>query len=238
LGFDPARIGKDILRAIRELEGAVNDTALGTESSKANQVPEKTASAPAIPQGVAILMFTDIAGFTSYVEKNGDEAGHSMLKLHNHIIRTSVKNNGGIEIKNLGDGFMLCFVSAKKALQCAADIQEQLREAEYQLQVRVGIHAGEPIHEDKDLTGQTVNLAARVMDQANGGQIFVTEVIRNLAGNLSGFQYADQGERRLPGLSERHKIYEFVPIEALTSPLDTEVEGQLSKMEKQLHQDA
>ena len=69
--------------------------------------------------------------------------------------------------------------------------------------MRVGVHDGEPTQEDKDLTGQTVNVASRVMDQANGGQIFVTEVIRNLAGNLNGFQYADQGERRLPpGLGE------------------------------------
>ena len=48
----------------------------------------------------------------------------------------------------------------------------------------------------------------------------------------------DQGERRLPGLSERYKIYEFVPIEALTSPLDTDVEGQLNQMENQLRHDA
>ncbi len=247
IGFDFSKVGKDILKAIRELEGntiqelkdELGDLGLnmGNTKTESDHIPQKPNSAPAMPQGVAILMFTDIEAFTSYVERNGDEAGHSLLKLHNHIVRSSLKNNDGLEVKNLGDGFMLCFVSAKKALQCAAAVQSQLQIAEFPLKVRIGVHAGEPIQEDRDLTGQTVNLAARVMDQANGGQIFVTEVVKNLAGNLKGFQYADQGERRLPGLSETQKLYEFVPIEALTSPLDTEVDQQINTMENQLHQD-
>lgn len=236
LSFDFGKVGKDILKAIRELEGDLDSMGLDMGGSKVEtkDAPQKPKAEPTLPQGVAILMFTDIEGFSTYVERNGDEAGHALLKLHNHIVRTSLKANDGIEIKNLGDGFMLCFVSAKKALQCAADIQSQLQAAEFQLKVRMGIHAGEPIREGKDLTGQTVNLAARVMDQANGGQIFVTDVVRNLAGNLKGFQYADQGERRLPGLSETQKLYEFVPIEALASPTDSEVDQRLNNLENQL----
>lgn len=243
LNLDFSKIGRDISNAMKELEQDLDGMGLGMgypkkdpkiPDSKSEQIPQKPSSGPAMPQGVAILMFTDIEGFSTYVERNGDEAGHSLLKLHNHIIRASLKANDGIEIKNLGDGFMLCFVSAKKALQCAADIQSQLQVTEFQLKVRMGIHAGEPIREGKDLTGQTVNLAARVMDQANGGQIFVTDVVRNLAGNLKGFQYADQGERRLPGLSETQKLYEFVPIEALASPTDSEIDQRLNNLENQL----
>jgi class 3 adenylate cyclase len=72
------------------------------------------------------------------------------------------------------------------------------------------------------------------MDQANGGQIMITEVVRTLAGAIKDYQYVDQGERRLPGLTEPHQLYEFAAVASLISPLDTEVDTRLEKMEKYL----
>lgn len=232
IGSDALKdLGQELSSAMRELETELGEFGLGWTNTSKKAKPE---AAPKIPQGVAILMFTDMEGFTAYNERHGDEAGLTLLKLHHHIVRESVARNDGVEVKNLGDGFMLCFASAKKALRCAADIQAKLREDDFPLQVRIGLHAGEPIQEGQDLTGQTVNVASRVMDQANGGQILVTEVVKNLAGPLKGYQYVDQGQRRLPGLSQAQQLFEYHPIHALNDPLDSEVDHRLKVMEQQL----
>ena len=113
-------------------------------------------------------------------------------------------------VKNTGDGFLLSFASAKRALRCAAELQDRLAEADFPLGVRVGLHAGEVIRaSDENLVGHAVNLAQRVMAQARGGQVLLSEVVRDLAGPLEGFQFVDQGRRRLKGISRPHQLYAF-----------------------------
>lgn len=225
-------ISQEIARAMKVLERELGDL-----NRDQPDVARQAASAPArgkIPQGVAILLFSDIEGFTAYVETHGDEAGRALLQQHHHVFREHLKRHDGAEIKNMGDGFMLCFTSARKALICAAQVLADLEERGFPLKVRVGVHAGEPLQEGEDLTGQMVNLAARVMDQADGGQILLTEVVKNLAGTLKGFQYVDHGVRRLLGISQPQQLYQFHPIEPLASPLDSQVDERLQTLEKQI----
>lgn len=196
-------------------------------------IEEKT-----LPEGIAVFLFTDIEGFTNLLDTQGDQRAFELLQQHNDICRKSVQSHDGIELKQLGDGFMFCFSSAKKAVMCAAEIQQKLKELSQQthtpVRVRMGIHAGEPIQNERDFIGQTVSLTERIMGQADGGQIFVSEVVKNIVGMMDGFQFADQGARRLQGFSEAQKLYEFQRIEAISSPLDSEVEQQLQEMEHKL----
>ena len=227
-----AHIGQEIAHAMKVLERELGDLGLDERDSRQNSA---SASARAkIPQGVAILMFSDIEGFTAYVESHGDEAGRALLQQHHRIFREHLKRHEGVEIKSMGDGFMLCFTSARKALTCAAQVLADLERCSFPLKVRIGLHAGEPLQEGEDLTGQMVNLAARVMNQADGGQILLTEVVKNLAGSMKGFQYVDQRLRRLPGISQPQQLYQFHPIESLTSPLDSQVDQRLDTLEKQM----
>jgi class 3 adenylate cyclase len=193
------------------------------------------------PQGVAVILFSDITGFTSYFDEHGDEAAYDLLQQHHRIVRSCVQRYGGVEVKQLGDGFMLSFSSAKQALLCATEVQSQLEKtrelSDSPLRVRIGLHAGEPIHEERDFIGQTVNLAERIMKQAQGGQIFVSEIVKNLAGPLKGFQYVDQGKRRLEGISEPQQLYQFQPIAALAYPLDSTVSQELEAIEKRLKEE-
>lgn len=203
-----------------------------------SDVELKTIEQQTLPEGIAVFLFTDIEGFTRLIDEQGDQVAFHLLQQHNRILRAAVKAHDGIEIKHLGDGFMFCFSSAKKSLLCAAQVQARLRaageDAGVPLSVRMGAHAGEPIQSERDFIGQTVNLTERIMGQANGGQIFVSEVVKNLAGPLKGFQYVLQGRRRLEGFSEAQMLYEFQPIEALASPLDSAVDQQLETLEKNL----
>lgn len=192
---------------------------------------EKTA------KGIVVILFTDIESFTQFVEKHGDQLAYERLKYHNQIVRNTLERHNGTEVKQLGDGFMINFASARDALKCASEIQSQMsaiNDDDMSMDIRIGIHAGEPIHDEKDFVGRTVILAQRIMNQAKGGQIFVSEVVKNLVGPMKGYQYVDQGMRRLEGISEPQAIHEFHPIEALGVPLDTKVDQHLETLEQRI----
>ena len=98
-----------------------------------------------------------------------------------------------------------------KALACATAIQatfaERNESAEEPIRVRIGLNAGEPIAEDDDLFGTAVNEAARITASANGGEILVSNVVRELAKGKD-FLFADRGEANLKGFDEPVRLYE------------------------------
>jgi class 3 adenylate cyclase len=165
--------------------------------------------------GVVTIFFSDIEGFTSYTERHGDAAAYELLEIHHALVREELQRHGGQEVKTLGDGFMAVFPSVRAALLCATQIQKRLAEhnrlyPEKPLRVRIGLHAGEPLHTLGDFIGQTVNLAARIAASASGGQIFISDVVRQLAGNTLGLRFEDRGWRALKGIAEKQHLYEVL----------------------------
>jgi class 3 adenylate cyclase len=75
------------------------------------------------------------------------------------------------------------------------------------VRVRIGLNAGEPIAEDDDLFGHAVIVAARIAAQANGGEILVSDVVRQLVAG-KGFMFADRGEHALKGFEDPVRVYE------------------------------
>src|SRR3990170_1388727 len=82
----------------------------------------------AAPDGTVTIMFSDIEGSTEMAERLGDRRFIELLREHNTIVRKQVHAHGGFEVKSEGDGFMLAFQSARRALQCAIDIQRAFAE--------------------------------------------------------------------------------------------------------------
>jgi class 3 adenylate cyclase len=181
-------------------------------------LPSALADAPSLARhsderGTVTILFTDIEGSTALAQRLGDEAYHGLLREHNRILREQVGRHGGHEVKHTGDGFMVAFSSASRALSCAVDIQKVFAEhnetADEPIRVRIGLNAGESIKEAGDYFGTAVTLAARVADRAQGGQILVLELVRNLAGSLAGVEFRDAGHKQLKGIG-RQRVYEVV----------------------------
>jgi adenylate cyclase len=84
---------------------------------------------------------------------------------------------------------------------------EHNESAEEPIKVRIGLNAGEPIAEDDDLYGTAVNLAARITAQGKGGEILVSNVVRELAEGKD-FLFADRGEVSLKGFDDPVPLYE------------------------------
>ncbi|GAG10376.1 unnamed protein product, partial [marine sediment metagenome] len=133
------------------------------------------------------------------------------LRAHERIVREALRAHGGSEVKSLGDGFMTSFSSGTRALECAIAMQRAFAEhnesAEEPLRVRIGLNAGEPIAEERDLFGMTVILAARIAAKAAGGEILAANVVRELAAG-KGFLFSDQGEVALRGFEDPVRLYE------------------------------
>ncbi len=189
-------------------------------------------------EGTVTILFSDIEDFTRFVER-GDGVAHEVLKVHNRIIRDQLGRYDGVEVKNYGDGFMIAFPSARKALQCAADIQRafQAHSAERPddpVRVRMGLNSGEPIKDGEDFIGRTVNLAARIADCARGGEIWVSDTVKSLVGSMRGLQFIDRSSHRLQGFSEPQHLYEVVGVEALESPERRELEERLRELEAKI----
>ena len=140
----------------------------------------------------------------------GDDRGRDILREHERLTRGALAAHGGSEVKTMGDGFLASFGSPQKALDCATELQRTFAEGigGQPLRVRIGVNAGEPIAEDDDLFGASVIAAARIASRAEGGQVLVSNVVRELVTG-KGFLFADTGEHVLRGFEDPVRIWEL-----------------------------
>jgi len=133
---------------------------------------------------VRAVLFTDICGSTELTQTLGDDASTALVREHDAIVRRSLADRGGREVKHTGDGIMGSFSSVAAAVEAGVDVQRSLeernRDADPRLEVKIGISAGEPVTEDGDLFGAAVQLAARLCAASRSGGINVSVAVREL----------------------------------------------------------
>jgi class 3 adenylate cyclase len=175
---------------------------------EAEQPDLRRASAP---DGTVTLLFSDIENSSHLIERLGDERWLELLAAHNTIVRAQLDEHGGYEVKAQGDGFMLAFPTARQAVLCATDIQRALlrraARGRFPIQVRIGIHTGEAIRHAGDFFGRSVVLAARLADHAQGGEILITALVRELIAGRADIPLEPAGEAEFKGLDGRHELF-------------------------------
>jgi class 3 adenylate cyclase len=154
-------------------------------------------------------MFTDLVGSTGLAENLGDATWHEMLASHRQLVRGCVSEHQGAEVGTQGDGFLVRFATPDAAIACAISLQRSMAQSRiggaFVPELRIGVHAGEAVADDNDLVGRVINLAARVTDAAEPGEILITEPV---ADHLSpGIALADRGLKPLKGFAQpRHLL--------------------------------
>jgi class 3 adenylate cyclase len=140
-------------------------------------------------------------------------------------VRAQLDEHGGYEVKSQGDGFMLAFPSARQAVMCAIDIQRALARraanGELPVRVRIGIHTGEAIQQDGDFHGRSVICAARIAAQAEGGEILISSLVKELIDGRGDLQLREAGDFELKGLEDRQRLFRVAwsPPDQETGPL-------------------
>ena len=165
-----------------------------------------------IEESLRTILFTDMEGSTALTQRLGDAKAQEVLNTHNGVIRTALANHGGSEIKHTGDGIMVSFPAASKALQAAIAVQRLLRDhnrehPEAPIRVRIGLNAGEPVAEGGDLFGTAVQLAARICARAEPGQILVSNVVEELATGKD-ITFVERDKASLKGFTKPIQLHE------------------------------
>jgi class 3 adenylate cyclase len=200
-GFGDSEIMEVDLNIVKAFLGRVED-------------PSPAAGELTIDSPFRAIMFTDLEGSTKMISVLGDDKSMELLRVHNALAREVLHAHSGREIKHTGDGFMASFVSAVSAAECAIDIQKNMVKHNEEtptaiMNLRIGISAGEPVRNDKQLYGAAVNLAARLCAQARPGSILVAQVVRDLCVGKT-IPFVDRGEFEAKGFEQRVPMFELV----------------------------
>ncbi|MGV3564353.1 MAG: adenylate/guanylate cyclase domain-containing protein [Nocardioides sp.] len=201
----------------RGVAGAVSDSLEDLAAWAADQPSEDILSIAA-PDGTVSLLFSDIEDSTALNDRLGDKAWVRVLAAHDALVRASVDKRRGRIVKSAGDGFMVAFRDPVSAVLAARGIQRSLaRTLDPRLRltpvrVRIGVHAGTAISRDGDYFGRNVAMAARVAGLADGGEVLVTEAVREGTADSGDrrMRFEDAGTVELKGLPGEHPLWRLV----------------------------
>lgn len=153
----------------------------------------------------AAVMFTDIVNSTKQSATVGDTAWRTTLDSHDRTARSLIDQHRGRVVKSTGDGLLITFDSPSEAVDCGLRLCEELRGIG--IDIRAGVHAGQiEVHDDGDISGIAVNLAARVEQQAADGELWASSTIRDmlLGGDVA---FAERGEYQLKGIDGSWRLF-------------------------------
>ncbi len=166
------------------------------------------------------ILFSDICGYTQYIDTRGDISGRSLLLKHNNILLPIIEENNGKVVELIGDAVMASFPDTQTAVRVAIAIQEAL--ASYntetdpadRIHVKIGINVGEALVDEgavfQSITGDVANVASRIQSQAGKDEILISgAVYDDVCGNdelLCRFH----GAAQVKGKAEPQKIYKVV----------------------------
>lgn len=160
--------------------------------------------------GTVTIVFTDIVDSTVMTTRLGDHAWLDVVRRHNQVIRDTAGAHGGTVVETQGDGSMLAFSSARRAVACARAIQEAIDDAFVDasppLRVRIGVHTGDALHEADHFYGTAVHYAARVATNAVGGEVLVSNLVHELVAG-AGVDFRESREVELKGIEGSHRLY-------------------------------
>jgi predicted ATPase/class 3 adenylate cyclase len=167
-----------------------------------------------LPTGTVTFLFTDLEGSTRLWDEHGGKMRVALVR-HDQILREAVGSHHGHVVKTTGDGAYAVFPTAHDAVGAALDAQCAVTEEDWgatPLRVRMGIHTGDAELREGDYFGGALNRAARLMSVGHGGQVLMSQVTAELAGDSLpvGVGLRDLGEHRLRDLSRPERVFQLL----------------------------
>jgi class 3 adenylate cyclase len=153
------------------------------------------------------LLFTDIVGSTKVAARLGDRGWKQLLANHDEAVRSLLELHRGREGGTTGDGFVATFDAPAQAIRCALAITAA--SGRLGVEIRAGVHTGEIEMAGGELRGVAVHLAARIMDAAGPGEVFVSSTTADLAAGAE-IEFVARGSRELKGFGGERLLFEAV----------------------------
>jgi class 3 adenylate cyclase len=179
---------------------AIGTTGIGTTAIGA------TALRHAQQRARRVILFTDLVESTSLNAAEGDEVFLQLMRVHDRLVRSSLRRHDGVEFKHTGDGLAAWFRSPRLAVRCALSLQDELTGALHagsrgEVRLRCGLAAGAPIDNNGDIFGLTVAKAARICAEAGPGTVLVAGDIPPMVVDET-IRFDPRGDVQLKGLPE------------------------------------
>jgi len=159
---------------------------------------------PNIDTILSTILFTDIVGSTEKQASMGDHAWKDLVQRHHATVRHSLDRWRGTEMDTAGDGFYATFEGPARAIHCAHEIVDGVRDIG--LEVRAGIHTGECELINDKVGGIAVTIGSRIANMAGGSEVLISQTVKDLVAG-SGLTFEDAGEHELKGVPDRWHLY-------------------------------
>lgn len=153
---------------------------------------------------LSTILVTDIEGSTAASAERGDAAWLKMLRTHDELAKREIARHDGTFVGSTGDGILATFQGPSRAVQCAQSFGAEL--SNHGLKMRSGVHTGECLRRDQDVTGMAVVIANRIMAQVPGGEVWVSGTVRDLTVG-SGIEFEPLGSFELKGVPDVWPLY-------------------------------
>lgn len=190
-----------------ELEGDDHVMWLGDVESLCGEVEHFITGArpgPPEPGAVTTILQCDIEGSTLLAHELADERWADLLARYGQVTEVAVAAQGGRVVDRTGDGLMATFPGPVAAIRAARRLQQEA--ADLGVRLRAGVHIGEVLERNGSLRGIAVHMAARIMAEGAGGDVLVSDTVRDIAAG-SGLRFVDQGFRKLKGIEEERRVF-------------------------------
>jgi class 3 adenylate cyclase len=162
---------------------------------------------PELDTVLATVLFTDIVGSTERQAALGDRDWKELVGRHHAIVRDALERWRGVENDTAGDGFYATFDGPARAIRCAQEVTQQVRDLGIEL--RAGLHTGECTVIDGKIGGLGVVIGSRIAGSAAASEVLVSQTVKDLTAG-SGLAVEDAGEHDLKGVPDRWRVYRVV----------------------------
>jgi class 3 adenylate cyclase/pimeloyl-ACP methyl ester carboxylesterase len=156
---------------------------------------------------LSTVLFTDVVGSTERQASLGDRAWKDLISKHHAVVRETLDRYHGVEIDTAGDGFYATFDGPARAVRCALDIAQHVRD--FGIEIRAGVHTGECELIDNKVGGISVTTGKRISDLAGPSEVLASQTVKDLVAG-SGIAFEDAGEHELKGVPNHWHLYRVV----------------------------
>src|SRR5262245_41570500 len=165
-----------------------------------------------IERRLAAVAFADVAGYSRLIEQDDVETTRKWRSLRENLIAPKIAEHFGRLVRTVGDGLLIEFRSVVDAVVWASDVQRAISDAREEildeaLQMRIGINVEDVLVDGDDLHGDGVNIAARIHQLADPGEVVVTATVSECVRNKIGVTFTDLGARELKNIGRPIRIY-------------------------------
>jgi len=164
---------------------------------------------------LAAIMFTDMVGYTTLGQRN-ESLSLALVEEQRKVIRPILARHKGREVKTIGDAFLVEFGSALDAVRCAYEIQRATKEfnlplaEDRRVHLRIGVHLGDVVESQGDISGDAVNIASRIEPLAIDGGVCITRQVYDQVKGKVDIPLSSLGPKSLKNVADPVEVYSLV----------------------------